>query len=116
MRNFRRVLLVCLLCLMLLPVSALCEDGVAMGGSEVKEPEVRWTYGVSLTALQSPYLILVNEQNPLDKHLRALPSGEDDQRQAGHLRHHLPAGGLRQGDRENVRRRAGGAGIRLRHR
>ena len=62
MRNFRRVLLVCLLCLMLLPVSALCEDGVAMGGSEVKEPEVRWTYGVSLTALQSPYLILVNEQ------------------------------------------------------
>ena len=38
MRNFRRFLLVCLLCLMLLPVSALCEDGLAMGGSEVKEP------------------------------------------------------------------------------
>ena len=73
MRNFRRVLLVCLLCLMLLPVSALCEDGVAMGGSEVKEPEVRWTYGVSLTALQSPYLILVNEQNPLDKTFEPSP-------------------------------------------
>ena len=58
---------------MLLPVSALCEDGVAMGGSEVKEPEVRWTYGVSLTALQSPYLILVNEQNPLDKTFEPSP-------------------------------------------
>ena len=73
MRNFRRVLLVCLLCLILLPVSALCEVGVAMGGSEVKEPEVRWTYGVSLTALQSPYLILVNEQNPLDKTFEPSP-------------------------------------------
>lgn len=73
MRNFRRFLLVCLLCLMLLPVSALCEDGLAMGGSEVKEPEVRWTYGVSLTALQSPYLILVNEQNPLDKTFEPSP-------------------------------------------
>ena len=58
---------------MLLPVSALCEDGLAMGGSEVKEPEVRWTYGVSLTALQSPYLMLVNEQNPLDKTFEPSP-------------------------------------------
>ena len=33
----------------------------------VTEPTVRWAYGVSLTALQSPYLILVNEENPLDK-------------------------------------------------
>ncbi len=68
MKDFCRAVLVGLLCLMLLPVSALGEDGsLAMGGTKVEEPEVRWTYGVSLTALQSPYLILVNEQNPLDK-------------------------------------------------
>ena len=67
MKDFCRAVLVGLLCLMLLPVSALGEDGsLAMGGTKVEEPEVRWTYGVSLTALQS-YLILVNEQNPLDK-------------------------------------------------
>lgn len=68
MKDFCRAVLVGLLCLMLLPVSALGEDGsLDMGGTKVEEPEVRWTYGVSLTALQSPYLILVNEQNPLDK-------------------------------------------------
>ena len=68
MKDFCRAVLVGLLCLMLLPVSALGEDGsLAMGGTKVEEPEVRWTYGVSLTALQSPYLMLVNEQNPLDK-------------------------------------------------
>ena len=57
MKDFCRAVLVGLLCLMLLPVSALGEDGsLAMGGTKVEEPEVRWTYGVSLTALQSPYL------------------------------------------------------------
>ena len=74
MKDFCRAMLVGLLCLMLLPVSALGEDGsLAMGGTKVEEPEVRWTYGVSLTALQSPYLILVNEQNPLDKTFEPSP-------------------------------------------
>ena len=32
-----------------------------------KAPEVKWNYGVSLTALQSPWLFLVNKDNMLDE-------------------------------------------------
>lgn len=32
-----------------------------------EEPEVRWSYGISMTALQSPYLTLVNVDHLLDK-------------------------------------------------
>ncbi|MDD3336254.1 MAG: M15 family metallopeptidase [Eubacteriales bacterium] len=31
------------------------------------EPPVRWAYGISLTALQSPYIALVNADHPLEK-------------------------------------------------
>lgn len=36
-------------------------------------PEVAWTYPVSLTALQSPYTILVNEDNLLEKTYKPKP-------------------------------------------
>lgn len=36
-------------------------------------PEVEWTYPVSLTALQSPHVILVNEDNLLDKKYKPNP-------------------------------------------
>lgn len=39
----------------------------AASSGSVKKPEVKWTYGVSLTALQSPYLVLVNAENLLDE-------------------------------------------------
>jgi len=37
------------------------------------EPKVEWTYPVSVTALQSPYLILVNADNLLDKSYKPSP-------------------------------------------
>lgn len=41
--------------------------------ASVARPEVEWTYPVSLTALQSPYVILVNVDNLLDKKYKPSP-------------------------------------------
>ena len=61
-------LLAMTLCVCML-LCAFAEPALASGD----RPEVEWTYPVSLTALQTPHVILVNVDNLLDKKYKPSP-------------------------------------------